>query len=258
MPLDLVAAYLKLPVFALVASRIAGVIMFMPMIGGLAVPAVIRALIVIGLAAIASPLVYLESPPDSLAGLVLGAGGELLLGVLIGLIVRTLFVGLELAGQLVAQESGLAFGQIADPNSGDDQSVLSAMYVQLAGVVFLVVGGHRIVLAAVLDTFSRIPLLDQPPWELAGMEPLVEMFTVAGGLAIRIGAPALITLFLVNVSLGFIARTVPQLNVTMVGFSIKGLVAFVVMALSLPAAMSVFIDAIDEAGDIVSAFARSG
>lgn len=258
MPLELFAAYLKLPVFALVASRIAGVVMFLPMVGGLAIPPVIRGLLVIGLAAIASPFVQLEAPPASLAALVLGAGGELLLGVLIGLVLRTLFVGLELAGQLVAQESGLAFGQIADPNTGDDQTVLSGLYVQLAGVVFLLVGGHRLVLAAVLDTFARIPLLSQPPWELVGLDPLMDMFAVAGAMAIRIGAPALITLFLVNVALGFVARTVPQLNVTMVGFSIKGLVAFLIMALSLPAAMDVFIEAVDDAGGLVFAFARYG
>ncbi|HOO16762.1 MAG TPA: flagellar biosynthetic protein FliR, partial [Phycisphaerae bacterium] len=69
--------------------------------------------------------------------------------------------------------------------------------------------------------------------------------TVASATAIRIAAPAVLTLFLVNLAMGFIARTVPQLNVVTVGFSIKALIGFAIMAVALPSAMNAFVSALD-------------
>ncbi|RMF81316.1 MAG: type III secretion protein, partial [Planctomycetota bacterium] len=152
MPMEMFAIMGRLPVFAMVTARLAGVVMFMPVIGGLVIPARVRALIVIGLAATVTPLVHLtSSTPPTITGIALALANELLLGVLLGLILRFVFLGLELGGLMIAQQSGLAFGQIADPTTGVQQSLISAFYVQLAGVVFLVIGGHRVVLSAALD-----------------------------------------------------------------------------------------------------------
>jgi flagellar biosynthetic protein FliR len=62
---------------------------------------------------------------------------------------------------------------------------------------------------------------------------------------VRVAAPVILTLFLVNAAMGFVSRTVPQLNILTIGFSLKGLVAFVLMAISLPAALEAFTDALE-------------
>lgn len=259
MPFELLAQYLNLPVFAAVAGRIGGMIMFLPVLGALVLPANIRAALVLGLAFLTAPLARVDAAlPQSLGSIALAIGGEILLGVLMGLVVRVCFLGLEFAGMLIAQESGLAFGQIADPSTGQEQSVLSMLYIQVATVVFLIVGGHRELIRAMLDTFQRVPVLSAPTW-FDGIDTLL-LGALSSGveIGIRVAAPTIITLFLVNVALGFVARTVPQINVATVGFALKGLIAFVLMAISLPAAMEVFTTGLESAVDWIEDLTAGG
>ena len=246
MPLELLTLYMKLPVFMMVCARLAGLVMFQPILGAMAIPMRVRVLLVIAMSALVTPFVHFAGVlPDTPLGLAIALGGELLLGSLVGLVVAICFVGVQMGGTLIAQESGLAFGRIADPSTGESMAVLSAVYVQLTGVVYLIVGGHRAVLAVCLDTFETIPLLGETGLAKAGAEMLVDALTVGGMVAIRVAAPAVLTLFLVNMALGFISRTVPQLNIVTIGFSLKALIGFVIMAISLPSAMMAFTDALE-------------
>lgn len=246
MPYELLNAYLNLPLLLLVVSRLAGMVMFQPLLGSLSIPPQVRVLLVLGLAAMVMPLVALpESAPATPLELALALGVELMLGALLGLAVRACFLALELGGQIIAQESGLAFAEIVDPTSGGQQDVLSMVYVQLGAVVFMIVGGHRAVLAACLDSFAAIPLLSGPDLIERGVWLVLDALRVGGEVALRVAAPVLLTLFLVNVVLGFIGRVLPQLNVTVLGFSLKGLVVFVVAAVALPASMEAFVGGLE-------------
>lgn len=249
MPLDAMILFFKLPTFALVASRLAGMLMFQPLLGGLFIPPPVRVMLVLGLSAMVTPFVSRPADSlDSLGGLALGMGSELLMGLLMGLAMRMVFVALEHGASLISIESGLEFGQVVDPTSGLEQSMLSTFYVQLGGAVFFVTGGARVVMQSMLDTFETTPLLASNAAASAGPELLLGAMTLGAQVALRIAAPVLATLFLVNLSLGFIARTVPQLNVTTVGFSLKGMLAFMLIAVSLPSAIEVFIAALNESG----------
>lgn len=258
MPVEAWAVYLRLPVFALVAARLAGLIMFQPLIGGAVVPAQVRALLVIGLAALVAPFVAPHGPlPRDLYELIFALANELLLGILLGLVLRAVFVGLQLAGQLIAQESGLAFGEMVDPSTESSQSIIGGLYVQLGSLVFLLIGGHRVLVAATLDTFAAIPLLGDRGVFTQGLDMLLEAAVLGMHLAVRIAAPVVATLFLVNVALGFIGRTVPQLNILTVGFSIKGMAALLLMAVALPGGTDVLLEAFSQAVDWVDEFSTT-
>ena len=246
MPFELLAPYLKLPVFLLVVSRLGGLIMFQPILGGYAIPPNIRVLLVSGLAARVTPFVHLSgAAPTRPLEIVFAMGSEVLLGVLMGLVVRMCFLGLQLGGQVIAQESGLAFGRIADPSTGAEHSIISGLYLQLGAVVFLIVGGHRALVAVALDTFNTIPLLGNSSTLVHGPDLVLDALTLGGEIALRVAAPVILTLFLVNAAMGFISRTVPQFNILTIGFSLKGLVGFLLMAISLPAALEAFTDALE-------------
>ncbi len=247
MPLDLLAIYARLPLFALIAARLGGVVMFLPMIGGLAVPFRIRALLVIGLSAIVAPFVPDPiTPIDSAAGVALAMSGEVLIGVLVGLTMRGLFMAVQLGGQIIAQEAGLAYGQAVDPTFGEDQSVFATFYLQLAGVVFLAVGGHRALLATCLDSFQTLPVLGATGLFDRGAGLLTDSLTIGANIGLRVAAPTLVTLFLLNIALGFLARTIPQMNVTILGFSLKSLIGLLLMAVSLPLGIDAFVGGVDD------------
>jgi flagellar biosynthetic protein FliR len=139
----------------------------------------------------------------------------------------------------------MAFGQIVDPSSGLEADMLSVFYMQLAGVTYLIMGGHRILVAAALDTFADIPPLGGAAPFSVGVENVINALASGAELALKVAAPVLVTLLLVNVALGFISRTVPQLNVATVGFSVKGMLAFVLMAAALPTALETFVEALE-------------
>jgi flagellar biosynthetic protein FliR len=243
-PFELLGIYLKLPVFALVASRLGGMLMFQPVLGAMAIPVNLRVLLVLGLAAIVTPFVGLPAAaPDTITGLLLAMAAEILLGGIIGLAGVMCFLGLQWGGLLVSMEAGLAFGRIVDPTSEEDETVLGVFYLQMAIVLYLIIGGHRALVAACLDTFDTIPLLSDAGTAQHGPELLFRALAVSGQVAFRVAAPALLAMFLVNVALGFIGRTMPQLNILAVGFSVKAVVAFAIMAISLPTAAEAFIDA---------------
>jgi len=259
MPLELAGVFLRLPVFLLVVGRLAGMLMFQPLLGGLSIPLRVRVLVVVGLGLMVAPLVRLPATaPDSVGGVLLALGHELLVGALIGLVIRLCFLALELAGLLIAQESGMAFAQLADPSTGAHGDVLGILYVQLGAVVYLILGGHRALVAACLDTFETIPLLSERPLLHWGLELLPAALTLGVQTAVRIAAPVLLTLILVNVALGLVGRTFPQLNIAILGFSIKGIIVFALIAASLPAALEVFTVALEESVGAVEGFLRGG
>jgi len=256
MPGELLTAYLKLPVFALVLTRLTGLVLLQPVLGSLAIPLRVRALLVLGLAALLTPFV---SPPQAVpgtpGGLALAMAGELALGALMGLAVRMCFLGLELAGFLIATESGLAFGQIVDPGTGNEESILTTFYAQLGAAVFLIVGGHRALIEICMHTFRTVPLLGADGLLAGGVELAVDALALAGQIAIRAAAPVIVTLFLANVALGFLSRTVPQLNILTVGFSLKGLLVFALAAAALPPGFEAFTEVLEQVVDRVREFA---
>lgn len=245
--IELFDVYLQLPRFGLVAARVAGMLMFIPVFAAMSVPVNVRIVLVIGLSVLVAPLAPLAAdPPDTALGLTLALAHELLLGVLMGVIAAACFAGAQVAAMLVAQETGLAFAQIVDPSSEEQETVLGVFYLQLTIVVYLVVGGHRALLAACLDTFSAFPLLAEFDVANHGVTLATKACQAGFVLALQIAAPALLTMMLVNVALGFVSRTMPQLNILAVGFSIKPMVAFLVLAASLPVAADMFIRALQQ------------
>lgn len=248
------AIVLRLPLLALVAGRLAGIIMFLPLISGLSIPVRVRALFVLALAMLVTPLVHMpQTLPTDVMALALAVGAEFLLGVVMGLALRLVYTGLEIAGLMIAQQAGLAFSQIADPATGVRSSLLSSFYVQVGSIAFLILGGHRVLVAAALDTFRTIPLIGGGQVWLDGVPMLLDAVMVGASIAVRVAAPVVLTLFLVNVALGFVGRTVPQLNIITVGFPIKGLAAMVLIAATLPPAMEAFTTALDEVAQWVAA-----
>jgi flagellar biosynthetic protein FliR len=157
-----------------------------------------------------------------------------------------------MGAMLVAQQAGLAFGQIVDPTSDEQETVLGVFYVQLGLVIFLIVGGHRALVDACLGTFREIPLLAATVGLDVAVDALVRSLVLGCEVALRVAAPTMLTLILVDVAMGFVSRTMPQLNILAVGFSIKSLVAYVFLAVSLPVAASAFVAALERSQEWLS------
>jgi flagellar biosynthetic protein FliR len=231
----------KFILFALILTRISGLVMTAPIFGTADVPAQVRAFLAFSLAILILPSQWTVAVanPDNLVNFLVIVACELLVGLSLGLGIVVLFTGLEVAGQIIGQVSGLAMAEIFDPAMDANVSVFSRMLSLVTLAVFVCIGGHRIVMAAMLDTFVAIP-----PGMAAMPDSLADCFatlvTQSFSLGIRASAPAVTALLLGNLILGLIGRTLPQLNILVIGFSINSLLLFGFLLLSVGAAVWIF------------------
>ncbi len=250
--MELIAPYLRLPEFALITARLAALLLVLPFFGALSIPTNLRVLFVAALALLMTPFVRLSQPPTTMLELLWAAAGELMIGALLGAVLAACFLGLQLAGMLIAQETGLAYGSILDPTLDQEETSLGSFYLQFGMAIFLALGGHRAVMAACLDSFRTLPLMSPFDAPGPGLHLVATTITTACELAFRVALPTLLTLFMLNLALGLISRTVPQLNLLSIGFSIKGILGFALMAVGLPFAAEAFVQTLETTGEWIA------
>lgn len=156
---------------------------------------------------------------------------EALVGLMIGFIAYLILSAVQIAGGFIDFQMGFAIANVIDPQTGA-QSPLIGQYLYTIALLFLLaVNGHHLLIDGVFYSYQFIPL-DQP-WIPFGNESMImyvihsfnKMFIIAFQMAI----PVVGSLFIVDVALGIVARTVPQLNVFVVGLPIKIGVSFLVL-----------------------------
>jgi flagellar biosynthetic protein FliR len=257
-----IALYLdQFLIFILVLTRIGSLLMTLPVLGTATVPMHIRALLAVGIALVIAPLHFglPIPPPENLPALGLLLAKESLLGLALGLAVMILLAGMQLAGQVVSQMSGLSLAEIANPNYDTNVPIFSQVLEMLALAIFFLVGGHRQVISALLDTFSWMP-----PGQ--GMLPdsllstMTAVATHSFETGIRACAPVMVATLLAILVVALISRTIPQLNAVAVGLNLNSMVVLGMLGFCIGSAGWVFQDEVEHVIDTVrdSFVVRSG
>ena len=247
-PLDLTQFF----VFTLVLFRTAALVMTVPVLGGTGVPAQARVMLSMALALLVTPSQLGHTPPmpSTLLGFVITLGCETLLGLVLGLGVMIILSGVQLAGQIISQLGGMSLAEVLNPDLDTDVPLLSQVLNMFALAIFVTIGGHRLVLGGLLDTFIAMPAGTGTP--LASFsETLVTLLAQSCELGIRIAAPCTVALLLANVVLGLITRTLPQLNVLSFGFGLGALVTFAALSVSLATVAWILQAEIDQAWELI-------
>ncbi len=222
-----------LPAYLLVLARVGGLIIFAPFFGSTAIPLRLRLALVVVLSLALSAMVSATfSPPTDLARFLPALLGELVVGLILGLGAALIFVGIRLAGLLIGQQIGISLADVFDPSFEGRSSILGRLFFMLTLVIFLLLGGHRALIGALIGSFSSVAPGTFSPASLP-IAGLTALLSDAYLLAIRFAAPALVAVFLASVAFSFIARTVPQLNMISVGFPVQISTATLVLIISL-------------------------
>jgi flagellar biosynthetic protein FliR len=221
----------------LVLARVAGLVGSSPVFGHMLVPPRVRTGIAAVLAlAVIPPVAAAHAAPPvplsvwDLAGMVIV---EATIGVLLGLVAQFLFAGVSLGGQLAGMQMGFGMANLIDPSTHAQLTVVAQWQQLLAILVFLVLDVHHLLLRALLSSFTIVPpgTLAIAALDVRGALALAgDMFTVG----VRVAAPVLVALLLTNGAMGVLARTIPQLNVFVVGFPVNAGVGLIVLGASLP------------------------
>lgn len=158
---------------------------------------------------------------------------EVIMGLILGFIVLLVFVGIQFAGQLAGLQMGFGIVNVIDPQSSNQISILGQFLNILAILILLSLNGHHVILNGLLHSFDVVPLGGVTLPE-AVMVKLIALCAQIFVVAVKISAPILVALFLVSVAMGILARTVPQMNVFIVGFPLQIGVGMTALSLSLP------------------------
>lgn len=247
-------------IFVLVLTRIGCLLMTLPVIGTATVPLQVRALLAVGVSLILTPL-YWGQPvpqPENLLALSLVVAREAILGLALGLAVLILLSGMQLAGQIISQTSGLSLADVVNPTFETNVPLFSQILEMLALAIFFLVGGHRHVIDALLRSFAWMP-----PGNGRLPEGLVEsLSTIAShsfDVGIRASAPVMVALLLATLVVALISRTLPQLNAVAIGLNFNSLIVLGVMGLCLGSAAWVFQEELDEVTEMINiAFMSTG
>ncbi len=161
--------------------------------------------------------------PDNLAAIGAAVGGELLIGLILGLGAAILLAGVQVAGQVIGQMSGLSLGDVLSPGSDDEVPLAANLLYLVALAIFLTIGGHRLLVSALMETYVAVPIGHAAlPESLGTLIP--NLLSESFSLAVRGAAPAMIALLLSSLVLGLVSRTLPQLNILSLGLGLNALV----------------------------------
>ena len=185
------------------------------------------------------PIVALDS-----AQVLLVVVQQVLIGLTIGFAVRVVFAAIELAGEVIGLQMGLNFAGHFDPASGSQATTLSRFYGVSVSWLFIVINGHLLLIAAVVQSFHVFPVGPEPLAFLRTLQPQTwgaEIFS----LGLWIALPMIAMLTFVNLVLGVVSRVAQQMNVFAIGFPITLSVGLLGVLMTLPMMSTPFTMAIE-------------
>jgi len=237
----------KFILFTLVLTRVSGLLMTAPIYGTPDIPLQVRALFAFAISLLVVPSQWGVSVPglENVLEYLLMIGSELVIGLALGLGITILLSGIELAGHLVDQVSGMLIAEVVDAFQGNNSSIVSRMLFFLTVAIYVSLGGHRLAMAGLLDTFQAIPPGSAAMPSRALTETMVTLVIQSFDLGFRAAAPVVASLLLANFVLGLISRAMPQLNLFVMGFGLNAMLALGVLGVSIGAAVWVFQDQIE-------------
>lgn len=245
--------------FMLVVARMAGLFVFTPLLSNRAVPRRFRVMIAVMLAAAIYPVLpsHMQvEPAIDLAGIAPMVLSELLIGVTIGFLAGLPVVAMDMSGFMIGHQMGMNLARVYNPDAGTETDVFGQVLMYVGLATFLALGGLEAAFVTLVSTFRNVPIgglaIDRAPVQL-----VVGVISSGVELAVRVAAPVICIIFLLLIAMGFVMKTMPQVNVMSVGFTIKILFGIGMLAASLVAMQHATSDEIDRVLRIVVEWGRS-
>jgi flagellar biosynthesis protein FliR len=236
-------------IFILVIIRYAGLFLITPVLGSKIVPSRIKIGVSFFLALITLPLIMELNKekyfPSSIIIILGDIVKELSIGLIIGFLVYLIFAAIQLSGQFIDLRMGFAIVNVMDPIHGVTAPMMGQLENILATLIFLIINGHHFLIRAIYRSFEIIPLgkvdINSNAWQIL-FRSTGDMFIIA----FRIALPIIATLFITDIIFGFLARTIPQINIFIVGLPTKILIGFIIFLLSVNSLIYFYFDLFQE------------
>ncbi len=230
----------KMVTFLLVLCRVGGIFTLAPIFGNQNVSKMVRITIAVALTLIFVPMISYEPKDLNMVTFFVLIVKETLVGVLMGFLATMMFTAIVMAGAYIDLAIGLSFAQQVDPLTKAPTAVMGMVLNLVATLVFLGVNGHHVMIRGLAESFDIIPI-GKAVFTPEAANGLLVIFGALIMAALKIAAPLIGVIFIVDIALGILARTVPQMNIFSIGFAMKLIVGLGVMIIILPATSTVMV-----------------
>ncbi|MHB0868165.1 MAG: flagellar biosynthetic protein FliR [Chloroflexota bacterium] len=216
-------------VFLLVLFRAAAMLMVAPVLGAKPVPITVKIGLAVLLAIIITPLQGVSEPifTDWLR-ILTSIARELVIGLLLGFVATLLFSAVHMAAQIIGVQIGFSFSNTVDPLSAQSSGFLETLYNMMAIVVFLNLGGHHALILGLGQSFDTAPLAGPGLDPIVG-DRLVALSSMAFAIGLRMALPIVGTMLLVDTATALVIRSIPQMNIFVVGLPVKMVVGILTL-----------------------------
>ncbi|MBU3159026.1 fused FliR family export protein/FlhB family type III secretion system protein [Clostridium frigoris] len=184
------------------------------------------------------------------ATLIIFCVSEVVTGLMLGYLTKFCFYSAQMAGQLMDFQIGFSMMSMFDPISNDNVTLLGNLLYWVSMVMFFVVDGHHMLIRAIIDSFNNVEIgkfiLSQQT-AMMMVKVFIEFFT----LGLKIAIPVILIIIITDLSIGLVSRTVPQLNVMILGMPIKIVIGLACFSLVLPAVIQLIVNSFYTIPDII-------
>ena len=224
-------------IFLLIMMRMNSMMIIAPFFSSGVIPFRTKAIISFLITLVIVPVIAKDGyvVPGDIGGYSLLILKEIGIGLYIGFLISLIFTAFQLAGEYYSVLTGFGFSEVMDPFAQVSIPLVGQLKNLIGLLIFLVINGHHFLIKAIYRSYELVPLSAFGEGAYKGLLKYV-VYSMSGMfiVAMKIALPVLATVFLVEVSLGILAKAAPQMNILMLGFPIKIIVAFGVLIVISP------------------------
>ena len=226
--------YAEFERFLFVFFRVGALILFVPVLGSRQIPSSMKIGFILFISIVIFPLVQDRPMPEPQGILELSTFliSDVTIGLGIAFIARLIFTAVQIAGTVVDFQMGFGVVNVIDPQTDTQVSVTAQFHNIIAILIFLAIDAHHFIIQAIVESFF---IINPAEINFASITPeyMLYLFSATFTTAVKIAAPIMAILFFLSVGLGLVARTVPQMNVFIVGFPLQIGVGLLMVGLSI-------------------------
>lgn len=158
---------------------------------------------------------------------------EVMSGAVLGIVTGMCFYFIRMAGNLMDVQIGLSMVSMFDPNTKSNSTLLERLMYWMSLVIFFILDGHHMLILSFLESFNAVTLGKSLITQESAMQ-IIHSFIQYFWIGIKIALPIIMIIIITDLTLGLVARTVPQLNIMILGLPIKIIVGLLTFSLALP------------------------
>jgi flagellar biosynthetic protein FliR len=250
-----VTEFLPIARFAVLLIRPGALVFMAPGLGGQYTTSATKIGLTVLLALALIPVAHVPDDFGDVA-LTLVIFREMAIGLGLAFAVRALIAGAEFAGHLSGFQIGFSYGATIDPQSGVRNNMLAMLYGSLATLAFLAINGHHMLLRAMAVSYQGLPI-GVGHIDASILSAVKQTFALVFTVAVRLAAPIVVVLMIVELAVGLISRTAPSLSATVIGYPVRIIIGLFVLAVLIPTIPAVTTSLLDGVMELSLRFAAA-